>query len=110
MRWPICLGQLRCNTGGYIDRVAAGETLEIVRRGKLVARIVPAHAPGDPRRDAHVGGHLDAAHSSTGAWIQLSHLRRHAASYLDRVAAGETIAIIRRDTPVARIVSVAPPR
>lgn len=107
MSWPICLGQLRSNTGAYIDRVAAGETLDIVRRGKLVAHIVPAAS--NLRHGAHSGGHVDQACSPASAWIRLSQLRLHAARCLDRVAAGETIAVIRQDTLVARIVSAAPP-
>jgi prevent-host-death family protein len=38
-------------------------------------------------------------------WIRLAQLRGHAARYLDRVAAGETIGIVRDGELVARIVS-----
>ena len=37
----IGLGQLKCYACGYLERVSAGETLEIVRRGRLVAFMVP---------------------------------------------------------------------
>jgi antitoxin (DNA-binding transcriptional repressor) of toxin-antitoxin stability system len=38
----IGLGQLRSHTIGYVERVLAGETIEVARRGELVARIVSA--------------------------------------------------------------------
>jgi len=37
----IGLGQLRNSAAHYVERVAAGETFDVVRRGRLVARIVP---------------------------------------------------------------------
>ena len=37
MRETIGLGQLRSNACTYLERVAAGETIDVVRRGKLVA-------------------------------------------------------------------------
>ena len=38
----IGLRELRQNASRYIARVARGETVEVTRRGRLVARIVPA--------------------------------------------------------------------
>jgi antitoxin (DNA-binding transcriptional repressor) of toxin-antitoxin stability system len=38
----IGLDELRLRAGRQFDRVAAGETLEVVWRGRLVARIVSA--------------------------------------------------------------------
>ena len=38
----IGLRELRQNASQYIARVARGETVEVTRRGRLVARIVPA--------------------------------------------------------------------
>lgn len=35
--------ELRQNASRYLDRVAAGEVIEITQRGHLVARIVPAN-------------------------------------------------------------------
>ena len=40
MREVIGLGQLRSDACRYLDRVGAGATIDVVRRGKLVARIV----------------------------------------------------------------------
>jgi antitoxin (DNA-binding transcriptional repressor) of toxin-antitoxin stability system len=51
MREVIGLGQLRSNACRYLDRVGAGETIDVVRHGKLVARIVSA-VRNDPRRTA----------------------------------------------------------
>ncbi len=96
MVWPICLGQLRAAPGGYFDRVAAGESIDIVRRGKLVARLVPAIAG---RYERHLVSPV------AGPWILLSHLRKQPARYLDRVAAGETLGIVRDGKLVARLVA-----
>ena len=41
------LGQLRSNAIGYLEKVLAGETIEVARRGRLVGRIVLVDA--DPR-------------------------------------------------------------
>jgi prevent-host-death family protein len=90
----IGLGQLRSHTCGYLDRVVAGETIEIVRRGSLVARIVSA------RSDAGI------ARMSTRA-VALDELRTRAGRCFDRVAAGETIEVVHRGRPVARIASLA---
>jgi prevent-host-death family protein len=37
----IGIGQLRASASTYLDRVAAGETIEVVRRGRVVARLQP---------------------------------------------------------------------
>ena len=51
MREVIGLGQLRSHALGYLDRVGSGETIEVVRGGRLVARIEAA-TKNDPRRTA----------------------------------------------------------
>ena len=38
----IGVRELRQNASRYLDRVAAGEVIEVTQRGRLVARIVPA--------------------------------------------------------------------
>jgi antitoxin (DNA-binding transcriptional repressor) of toxin-antitoxin stability system len=88
MREVIGLGQLRSNACNYLERVVAGETLDVIRRGKLVARIVS------------VGVRPDA-----GGRVGLDELRKRAGRCFDRVAAGQTIEVIRGGEPVARIVS-----
>jgi AcrR family transcriptional regulator len=37
----IGIGQLRAAASAYLDRVAAGETLDVLRRGRVVARLQP---------------------------------------------------------------------
>ncbi len=96
----IGLGQLRSNACGYLERVLAGETIEVVRRGRLVARIVSA--AGD--RSAPTALPDLAAVNGVGGRIGLDALRTRAARYFDRVEAGETISIVWRGRLVAWIV------
>ena len=98
----IGLGQLRSDALAYLERVAAGETIDVVRRGKLVAQIVsvadwrvapiPARSVTDTAADA-------------GTWVGLDELRTRAGRCFDRVAAGEMIQVVRGGRVVARIVS-----
>jgi prevent-host-death family protein len=98
----IGLGQLRSDALSYLERVAAGETIDVVRRGKLVARIVsvadwrvapiPARSVADAAADA-------------GAWVTLDELRTRAGRCFDRVTAGETIQVVRGGRLLAQIVS-----
>jgi hypothetical protein len=37
----IGIGQLRASASTYLDRVAAGETIDVLRRGRAVARLQP---------------------------------------------------------------------
>jgi prevent-host-death family protein len=99
---PIGVGQLRSNTCGYIERVLAGETIEIIRRGRPVARIVSA--AGDRAAPSALPD-LVAENGADGR-IALAGLRSRAGRCLDRVAAGERIWIVWHDKLVARIESV----
>jgi prevent-host-death family protein len=99
----IGLGQLRSNAIGYLERVLAGETLEVARRGKPVARIVSAS--GD-RPAPTISPDLVAVNGA-GARVGLSELRTRAGRCFDRVAAGETIWVVWRGKMVAKIASVA---
>jgi len=49
MNQRIGLGQLRNSAAYYLDRVAEGESFDVVRRGRMVAKIVPLDdvTPGD---------------------------------------------------------------
>ncbi len=96
----IGLGQLRSNACAYLERVAAGETFDIVRRGKLVAQIVPV---GDWRVAPIPARTVKAA--DAGGWVGLDELRTRAGRCFDRVAAGETIYVVRGGKLLARIVS-----
>ncbi|MEQ1725553.1 MAG: type II toxin-antitoxin system prevent-host-death family antitoxin [Sphingopyxis sp.] len=44
----ISLSEAKAHFSEIVDRVEAGETVEIMRRGKLAARIVPAEKPRKP--------------------------------------------------------------
>jgi hypothetical protein len=37
----IGIGQLRAAASAYLDRAAAGETIDVLRRGRVVARLQP---------------------------------------------------------------------
>jgi antitoxin (DNA-binding transcriptional repressor) of toxin-antitoxin stability system len=101
MAVQICLGQLKRYACGYLERVSAGETLEIVRRGRLVAFVVPPF-----NEPPTVGDRIGAADPpAPNAKIPLSQLRRNAAPYFDRVAAGNNIDVVRHGSLVARIVA-----
>jgi antitoxin (DNA-binding transcriptional repressor) of toxin-antitoxin stability system len=101
----ICLGQLKSYARGYLERVSTGDTLEIVRRGRLVAFILPASPSShEPPNGTDSVGSADLAPDAN---IPLSHLRENAAPYFDRVAAGEIIGVVRRGMLVARIVAAA---
>jgi antitoxin (DNA-binding transcriptional repressor) of toxin-antitoxin stability system len=99
----IGLGQLRSNAIGYLERVLAGETLEVARRGKLVARIVTAS--GDRPAPTTIPDLV--AVNGAGARVGLTELRTRAGRCFDRVAAGETIWVVWRGKMVAKIASVA---
>ncbi len=102
MREVIGLGQLRSDACTYLDRVGAGATIDIVRRGKLVARI---ESVGDRR----VGSipQRTARAAEAGDWVGLDELRKCAGRCFDRVATGTTIEVVRGGEMVARIVSAA---
>jgi len=80
--------------GRCFDRVAAGERIQVVRGGRLLAQIVAAGSSTVAPSSADAGGPID-----------LDELRAHTGRYLDRVAAGDTIEVVRGGGVVARIVS-----
>ena len=99
----IGLGQLRSDALTYLERVAAGETIDVVRRGKLVARMVFV---GDRRVGPIPARSGRSAAPKAGRWVGLDELRTRAGRCFDRVAAGETIDIVRGGRLLAQIVSV----
>jgi prevent-host-death family protein len=107
MREVIGLGQLRSNACTYLERVAAGETFDVVRRGKLVARIVSV---GDRRVAPIPARPVKVAAPDAGGWVGLDELRTRAGRCFDRVAAGETIYVVRGGRLLARIVSAGDSR
>ncbi len=102
MREVIGLGQLRSNACAYLERVAAGQTIDVVRRGKLVARIVSV---GDWRVAPIPARSVKDVTPDSGGWVGLDELRTRAGRCFDRVAAGETIYVVRDGRLLARIVS-----
>src|ERR1700758_5141258 len=107
MREVIGLGQLRSNACSYLERVAAGETIDVIRRGKLVARIVPV---GDWRGAPIPARSVKVPASDAGGWVGLDELRTRAGRCFDRVAAGETVYVVRGGRLLARIVSAGDSR
>ncbi len=95
----IGLGQLRSHACAYLERVAAGEEIDVVRRGRLAARILPV---GDWRVAPIPARTVKAA--DAGGWVGLDELRTRAGRCFDRVAAGETIYVVREGRLLARIV------
>ena len=91
----------------YLERVVAGETFDVVRRGKLVARIVSV---GDWRVAPIPARSVKVAASEAGGWVVLDELRKRAGRCFDRVAAGETIYVVRDGRLLARIVSAGDSR
>ena len=102
MREVIGLGQLRSNACTYLERVAAGEIIDVVRRGKLVAQIVSV---GDCRPAPIPARSVKVAAPDAGGWVGLDELRTRAGRCFDRVAAGETIYVVRGGKLLARILS-----
>lgn len=103
MQEVIGLGQLRSAACAYLERVAAGETFDVVRRGKLVARIVSV---GDWRVAPIPARSPTFAAQRPGDWVGLDELRTRAGRCFNRVAAGETIQVVRGGKLLAQIVSV----
>jgi prevent-host-death family protein len=44
----VTLAEAKAHLSELVSRAAAGESIEITRRGKTVARLVPAEAPRKP--------------------------------------------------------------
>jgi antitoxin (DNA-binding transcriptional repressor) of toxin-antitoxin stability system len=76
----VGLNELRKRAGRCFDRVAAGETIHVVRGGRLLAQIVSA---GD---STVASNPADAAGP-----IGLDELRARTGRYLDRAAAGDEL-------------------
>lgn len=72
----IGIGQLRGDARNYIERAAAGDSFNVLRRGRAVARLQAAHH----RHRRLIPVSLDEVRTRTGR-------------LLDRIEAGETITI-----------------
>ncbi|GAB3216960.1 type II toxin-antitoxin system Phd/YefM family antitoxin [Mycolicibacterium hippocampi] len=100
----IGVGQLRGDARNYIERVAAGDSFNVLRRGRPVARLQAAH---------------DRHHRLIP--VSLDEFRRRTGRLLDRIEAGETITIELRgetmaamrpwtDAPRPKPARMSPPR
>jgi antitoxin (DNA-binding transcriptional repressor) of toxin-antitoxin stability system len=98
----IGLGQLRSDACTYLNRVVAGETIDVIRRGRLVARIVSV---GDRRVAPIPARTVNVAAPEPGGWVGLDELRTRTGRCFDRVAAGEEIYVVRGGRLLAQIVS-----
>ncbi len=58
----IGVRELRLNASRYIERVEAGETIEITKRGRVVGLLTPAKPDGDPREYLIATGQLIPGH------------------------------------------------
>ena len=87
----VGIGQLRGDTRNYIERVATGETFEVMRRGLIVGRLYPAH-----------GLHERLIP------VSVTEFRTRAGFFVGRVAAGETIALAYNGKTVAAIRPLPP--
>jgi antitoxin (DNA-binding transcriptional repressor) of toxin-antitoxin stability system len=101
MKTVIGLGQLRSNTCGYFNRVVAGETLGVVRRGKLVAWIRPRAVEGP----TGLPGRGEAQHPEASVSLQLNAFRCQASRCFDRVAAGQSIDVFYQGKAIAHIAA-----
>ena len=54
----IGVRELRQHASRYLDRVKAGETVEVTERGRLVARLVPPDPAAGPRERLIATGRL----------------------------------------------------
>lgn len=54
----IGVRELRQHASRYLDRVKAGETVEVTERGRLVALLVPPHPAAGPRERMIAEGRL----------------------------------------------------
>jgi prevent-host-death family protein len=98
----IGLGQLRSDALTYLNRVAEGETIDVVRRGRLAGRIVSV---GEWRVAPIPARSVADAAADAGTWVGIHELRTAAGRCFDRVAAGETIQVVRGGRLLAQIVS-----
>ena len=89
----IGIGQLRSYTRAYIERVQAGETFEVLRRGRPIARLQAVReSPPD----------ID----QTMIPVPLADLRTRPAQVLDRLSAGSTVLVTYRGRDVATLQPV----
>lgn len=92
----IGVGQLRAQTCTYIQMVAGGETLRVLRRGCLVALIRPLSLAADDARDAEI---LPPDLTP----VNLSSFRTQAGRHLDHVSTGTRLCVVHNGRPLAEV-------
>lgn len=96
MDCTIGVGQLRAHTCTYMQMVAGGETLRVLRRGRLVALIRPV--PGPPSESV----------PSDLTPVDLSSFRTQASRHLDHVSAGSRLCVVHHGRAVAEVIQASP--
>jgi antitoxin (DNA-binding transcriptional repressor) of toxin-antitoxin stability system len=99
MQHRIGIGQLRGDTLGYMHREATGDTIEVLRRGRLVAELQAPTGAAPDVGDAAERAYCDRVMIA----VDVGLLRSQPGRYFDRVAAGETLEIMHLGRPIARI-------
>lgn len=92
--YRIGVSQLRSAVVDYMELAAAGRTIELTRRGTVVARVQPTWR----RRSVSSSGVALIVHTKQ--------FRNRAGYYMDRVADGAHLEIIYRGRPIGRIEAV----
>lgn len=80
----IGIGQLRSYTRAYVEQVQSGQSFQVLRRGRVVAR-------------------LQGVQDVAGVAVPLADLRTRPAQVFDRIAAGETVQVTYRGRNVATL-------
>ena len=62
----LALSEFRANASAMIDLVEKGETVRILRHGKLVAEVVPVRAEDTPRKLPNWKRHFDPVKLAPG--------------------------------------------
>jgi antitoxin (DNA-binding transcriptional repressor) of toxin-antitoxin stability system len=96
----IGTGQLRSRILDYLERVSAGEVIEIARRGRLVARMESLTNTRHPG-----AGRPTPVEPQVVTGVRVTELRQAAGRVLDRVAGGDVVEVLVEGQAVARIVS-----
>jgi antitoxin (DNA-binding transcriptional repressor) of toxin-antitoxin stability system len=63
----IGIRELRQHASVYVDLAEKGYTVDVTNRGRLVAQLVPARAPGSPLERLIAAGVLEPAEEAGGA-------------------------------------------
>jgi antitoxin (DNA-binding transcriptional repressor) of toxin-antitoxin stability system len=99
MQHRIGIGQLRSDTLRYVQRAATGDTIEVLRRGRLVAELLSPSGLPPAVGDAAEHPYCDRVMIA----VDVSLIRSQAGRYFDRVAAGEALEIMHRGHAIGRI-------